>query len=276
MLKSFVKFIRSLLVIAVLFAGALFAVPALKDLGIDIPYVNAVEPADYHFENQHLFGFRPTAGQFSYEPNNVPADSYILTHQNTERTWHGYYAGNSETPRPTILLLHGTGRSGLAMIDMWLEIAKKEDLILIAPDAASARGWNYGDDGPKFLNAILAASQYPIDQNNIFVFGHSAGAAYSHMLANRTDGPWRAMSAHAGYLRQEDLTKRTGTLPIQFLLGEEDNNFDTQTGIISAQAFAELGHETHFISIAEHTHWYYAEANKLNAIAWAYFQKHLE
>lgn len=275
MLKVFTKLIRSLLVVAILFAGALFVIPALKDLGIDTPFVTTVEPAEYHFANQRLFGFRPTASQFSYDPNNVPADTYSVTHEGADRTWHGFYRGNAETLRPTILLLHGSGRSGLAMIDMWLEIATKEDLVLIAPDSMG-QGWNYGPDGPQFLEKILATSQYPTDPNNIFIFGHSAGAAYSHMLANRTDGPWRAISAHAGYLRQADLTKRTGSLPIQFLLGADDHIFDTETGENSAQAFAGLGHETHFISILEHTHWYYSDADKLNAIAWDYFQTHLD
>ena len=35
---------------------------------------------------------------------------------------------------PAILLLHGAGQDGRAMIDMWHEIATREGLVLIAPD----------------------------------------------------------------------------------------------------------------------------------------------
>ena len=110
----------------------------------------------------------------------------------------------------------------------------------------------------------------------MFLFGHSAGAKFSYMLANRTDGPWRAASAHAGFLAKSEIRQTGGELPLQIILGEDDHIFPTPAARDSAQAFAVLGHDTVFVSIADHTHWYYADAKQINNKTWAFFLSVLE
>jgi poly(3-hydroxybutyrate) depolymerase len=38
-------------------------------------------------------------------------------------------------PAPLLLLLHGSGRNGASLTDKWKDLAKKEGIILLGPDA---------------------------------------------------------------------------------------------------------------------------------------------
>ena len=43
-------------------------------------------------------------------------------------------------PAPLLLLLHGSGRNGASLTDKWKDLAKKEGIILVAPDAINTQG----------------------------------------------------------------------------------------------------------------------------------------
>jgi poly(3-hydroxybutyrate) depolymerase len=45
-----------------------------------------------------------------------------------------------DQPAPLILLLHGSGRNGISLVDKWKDLAKKEGIILVGPDAISTDG----------------------------------------------------------------------------------------------------------------------------------------
>ncbi len=45
-------------------------------------------------------------------------------------------------PAPLLLLLHGSGRDAASIFDPWQSLAKKERIVLVAPDSLNRAGWN--------------------------------------------------------------------------------------------------------------------------------------
>ncbi len=108
-------------------------------------------------------------------------------------------------PRPAILLLHGAKRTGLSMIDMWDEVAKRHDLILIAPDGIN-QGWGFEDSGPDYISALLAdiEKKFPIDQKKIYLFGHSAGGIFPIYMGLIKANAFAAVGLRAGKFANPD------------------------------------------------------------------------
>src|SRR5436309_8776918 len=77
-----------------------------------------------------------------------------------------------EHPAPLLLLLHGSGRNGLSLMDKWKDLAIKEGIVLVGPDAIASARWSSPADGPDFLNDLLSElkSKYSIDQHRMYLF----------------------------------------------------------------------------------------------------------
>src|SRR5437870_3877076 len=58
-----------------------------------------------------------------------------LTSNGKNRTYYLFTPENLTSPAPLILLLHGSGHNGMSLIDPWKDLAEKEGIILVAPDA---------------------------------------------------------------------------------------------------------------------------------------------
>src|SRR5438309_11924027 len=51
------------------------------------------------------------------------------------------------SPAPLVVMLHGSGRVGMSLVEKWKDLAKKEGFIIAGPDALDIRGWRSPDDG---------------------------------------------------------------------------------------------------------------------------------
>lgn len=108
--------------------------------------------------------------------------------------------------RPLVIVLHGSGASARQVLGMafppsplsvWLEIAEREQLIIIAPDGTKQRGvrpWNDGyaaiTSNPKvddigFINAIIdhAIAEDDVDPDRVYVMGVSKGGMLTYRIA---------------------------------------------------------------------------------------------
>lgn len=109
-------------------------------------------------------------------------------------------------PRPLVIVLHGSGASaeqvlGMAFpyspLSLWLEIAEREQLLVIAPDGIkqrSKRAWNDGYaaiasnpdvDDVGFISAIIdrAIAEDGADPRRVYVIGVSKGGMMAYRLA---------------------------------------------------------------------------------------------
>ncbi|WP_218164834.1 alpha/beta hydrolase family esterase [Pseudoduganella namucuonensis] len=108
--------------------------------------------------------------------------------------------------RPLIIVLHGSGASAAQVLGMafppsplsvWLEIAEREQLVVVAPDGTKRRGQRAWNDGfaaiasnPKvddvgFINAIIdrAIAEDDVDPERVYVIGVSKGGMMAYRLA---------------------------------------------------------------------------------------------
>lgn len=112
--------------------------------------------------------------------------------------------GTSADGRALVVVLHGAGASasqvlGLAFppspLSLWLEIAMREQLVVIAPDAGEG-GWNdcfasaervNKKDDAGFVGALmdLAITDYNVAPERIYLIGVSRGGWMAYAVANR-------------------------------------------------------------------------------------------
>ncbi|SEC63038.1 PHB depolymerase family esterase [Rhodobacter sp. 24-YEA-8] len=204
----------------------------------------------------------------------IPApgvSEHILEVNGVSRTWYGYDGAKSGQTAPVVILFHGSGRNGRDMLAPWQEIAKREGLMLIAPDAADSQAWSGGRDGVEFLEAVLAdaADLYAIDRSRIYLFGHSAGANMALSLSARPPAGVRAIVAHAGAFFATGQPENP--VPVRIYVGDQDRLFPLVQVRQSAQLLAAAGHPTDLVVIPDHDHWFYDAAPAIAADAWAWF-----
>src|SRR2546426_2774484 len=82
---------------------------------------------------------------------------------------------------PLVVMLHGSGRVGMSLVEKWKDLAKKEGIIIAGPDSSNTTGWASPQDGPGYLRDLIEElkSKYPINPRRVYLFGHSAGAIFA-------------------------------------------------------------------------------------------------
>ena len=180
-------------------------------------------------------------------------------------------------PRPVLIMLHGDGRTGASMIDMWRSLSDAEGVILAAPNALDQR-WAKELGQITVFAAIIEdiKEQYQVDESRIYLFGHSGGAiyAFSHALSGKA-GMFAAVLGHAGVVRR--LSAASSSLykkiagdqpPVSILVGSNDHIFSVDASRQTAKALVAMSHDTKLFIVDGHNHWYYTMADYINQTLW--------
>jgi poly(3-hydroxybutyrate) depolymerase len=182
-------------------------------------------------------------------------------------------------PAPLIVLLHGSGRNGLSLVEKWKELASKEGIILVGPDAADPSHWSLPGDGPNFLHELVETlkSKYPINPRRVYLFGHSAGATFALYMSLFGSEYFAATAIHAGALNQDDsvlidFAKRK--IPITIFIGTKDQFFPLPAVRATRDVLNARGFAVELTEMPGHDHWYYDLAPKINLNAWEFLKKH--
>jgi poly(3-hydroxybutyrate) depolymerase len=184
-----------------------------------------------------------------------------------------------DRPAPLLLLLHGSGRNGASLVDKWKDLAKKEGIILVGPDAIDSKGWNAPVDGPDFLHDLISdlTGKYAIDARRMYLFGHSAGANFALYMALFESEYFAAVAIHAGALRRDaepNIKQATRKIPIHIQVGTDDSFFPLTAVRATRDLLTENGFEVQLTEIKGHTHWYYDRAPRINDEAWTFLKQH--
>lgn len=182
------------------------------------------------------------------------------------------------TPAPLIVLLHGSGRNGMSLVEKWKDLAKKEGVIIVGPDALDSQGWRIPEDGPDFIHELVEAlkAKYPINARRVYLFGHSAGAGQALYLSLLESEYFAATSVHAGALRSEDdvfIDRAKRKIPISIYVGTNDQFFPLAVVRSTRDALNARGFNSELTEIKGHTHWYYDRAGEINRSAWEFLKK---
>jgi poly(3-hydroxybutyrate) depolymerase len=193
------------------------------------------------------------------------------------RTYY-FFIPDGEGPLPLVLLLHGSGRNGQIMVDAWKKLASKEHFILAAPDSYQSSNWNTEDDPPDFLHAVIdqVKAKHAVDENRIYLFGHSAGAAFAWILAVADSHFFAAVAMHAGALTPQNeqffsyAERRT---PIAIWVGDHDSYFPLDIVLATKKEFESHGFHVELSVMPHHDHNYYDVSDKVNGEAWDFLKK---
>ena len=203
----------------------------------------------------------------------------LITSKGKERAYYLYVPSTVKGPVPLIVMLHGSNRTGVTLVEKWKDYAKKENIIIAGPDATNLRGWGSPQDGPDFLRDLVEElkSKYPINPRRVYLFGHSAGASFSLHMGLMESEYFAAVAIHAGALSKQDyevieLAKRK--IPISMQIGDSDQLVPLEVVRATRDALKEAGFTVDLIEIAGHDHWYYDKASKFNQTAWEFLKKY--
>ena len=205
----------------------------------------------------------------------------LITSNGKQRAYYLYVPSTikTETPAPLIIMLHGSNRTGVTLVEKWKDYAKKEGFIIAGPDATDLRGWGSPQDGPDYLHDLVEElkSKYPVNLRRVYLFGHSAGATFALEMSLMESQYFAATAIHAGALSNDDmelmdLAKRK--IPISIQVGDSDQYFPLKIVRATRDALKGKDFPVELIEIADHDHWYYDKAAKFNQTAWEFLKKY--
>ena len=203
----------------------------------------------------------------------------LIKSNGRERAYYLYVPSTIKGPAPLIVMLHGSNRTGVTLVEKWKDYAKKENIIIVGPDATNLRGWGSPQDGPDYLRDLVEElkSKYPINPRRVYLFGHSAGASFSLHMGLMESQYFAAVAIHAGALNRQDydvieLAKRK--IPISMQIGDSDQMVPLNIVRATRDALKEAGFTVDLIEIENHDHWYYEKASKFNQTAWEFLKKY--
>ena len=180
-------------------------------------------------------------------------------------------------PRPLILLLHGSTRTGETLVRPWKDLAEKEGIVLAGPDSLDSVHWTTPTDGPVFLRDVVddVAKKTAIDPRRVYLFGHSAGACMALETGAFESNYFAAVATHAGAIPAEDFgafdwAKRK--IPYAFWIGTRDQFFALDWVRANRDALKSRGFPVEFHEMAGHDHNYYSVANEVNRQVWDFLK----
>lgn len=182
-------------------------------------------------------------------------------------------------PVPLVVLLHGSGRNGLSLIDRWKELAKKEKIILVGPNSLNGQSWNIPGDAPDAIYDLVESlrGKHPIDPRRMYVFGHSAGAVAGLYVALLESEYFAAAAVHAGAMQADDgpFVQRTKRMiPIYMVVGTNDTFFPLADVRATRDLLNKHGLNVQLNEIKNHTHSYYTRADEINDLVWSFLKGH--
>jgi predicted esterase len=180
---------------------------------------------------------------------------------------------------PLIVMLHGSGRVGMSLVEKWKELARKEGFIIAGPDASDIRSWRSPEDGPDYLRDLVEElkAKYPVNARRVYLFGHSAGASYALEMSLMESQYFAATAIHAGALPKDDgdlLDSAKRKIPIFIQVGDSDEAFPLKVVRATRDLLNAKGFSAELTEIPGHDHWYYDMAPKINLKAWEFLKKY--
>ncbi|MGH9941919.1 MAG: alpha/beta hydrolase family esterase [Pyrinomonadaceae bacterium] len=205
-----------------------------------------------------------------------------LPSQGVKRTYYLFVPSSVQAAEsaPLLVLLHGSGRNGLSLVEKWKELAEREGVILAGPDARDKRGWQIPADGPDFIRELIEAlrAKYPVNPRRVYLFGHSAGAVFAINLSMLESEYFAATAVHAGSWRTEkeisyiEYARRKS--PLAIIVGDRDAFFPLDSVKATEQALKSRGFPIELTIMKGHDHWYYDLAPEINRNAWSFLRQY--
>src|SRR3954469_6136832 len=182
-------------------------------------------------------------------------------------------------PAPLVITLHGSGRDGRPLVDLFRDAASREHFIVAGPDATDRRGWQAPADGPAFLYFLIEAvkAKHAIDGRRVYLFGHSAGAGFALVMGLMESEYFAGVAVHSAALQREDreqLLSAPRKLPIAMFHGTSDHTIPITVGREGRDALVNAGFPVEFHELPGYEHnTLYTRPDTVVRQAWEFLKK---
>ena len=181
-------------------------------------------------------------------------------------------------PGPAVVLFNGSGSAVDGLLDPWKDVARKDGVMLIGPDAFKSGAWRIPEDSPDFTQEVVesAKARFPIDQRRIYLFGHSGGAGHVLLLGLLESEYFAAVGAHAGALRPDDralLDVPQRKIPMAIWVGTKDQMVPIKMVRDTLAVLTTRGFPAKVFELPGHTHSYAERGPEVTAAAWDFLKK---
>ena len=179
------------------------------------------------------------------------------------------------SPSPLLVSLHGAGRQYDWLMNYagLLDLAERDGYVVVTPLGYTRRGgYGYRGDSEQdrraeqdVMNVFgLVTDELNIDENRIYLWGHSMGGAGTYYLASRYPDIWAGLAAVAGGSMTADYVDREAIRHIPFLViqGTDDRVVPVARARESVARMGELGMQHLYIEIPGGDHSLFISRNR--------------
>jgi predicted esterase len=186
------------------------------------------------------------------------------------------YSPDKDRPLPVIVLLHGAGDRPANMIDAWKSLAKKQRIVLLAPELP--RDPKFEDAAPGIFRCVVDDARHftAIDSQRVYLFGNSMGGYLAFDGAMFESQYFAAVAVHANRIADEYtgiVAQAKRKTPIAIYIGDHDQFFSVPSVRKTRDLLLKAGFPVHYVELANHDHNYYARSDEINADAWQFLTK---
>ena len=180
---------------------------------------------------------------------------------------------DEERELPALLLLHGAGDSPEPMVDAWKAMAKKEGIVLIAPELP--RKSEFEKKAPRVFECVLEDAKHAakINPKRVYVLGNSMGGYLAYDAMAFDSDYFAAVAVHAmgidpGY--DGILAHAKRKMPVAIYMGDEDPLVSLKSVRRTRDLLLGKGFMVHYVELKGHAHNYYSVAEKINPDIWQF------
>ena len=166
------------------------------------------------------------------------------------------------TPAPLMVSLHGAGRQYDWLMNYagFLDLAERHGYVVVTPLGYTRRGgYGYRGDTERDRRAeqdvmnvfVLVTDELNIDENRIYLWGHSMGGAGTYYLASRYPDIWAGLATVAGGSMTADFVDADAIRHLPFLViqGSDDRTVPAERARESVAKMRALGMQHLYIEI---------------------------
>ena len=178
-------------------------------------------------------------------------------------------------PAAAVVLLHGAGGQPEPMVEAWKTLARKENIVLIAP--VLPRVAAFEAIAPAIFRCVVedAKQVAAIDARRVYLFGHSMGGYLAYDGALLESQYFAAAAVHAMGIDKdyEGIVGRAQRkIPLAIYVGEQDQLVSLDDVRRTQKLLKKAGFDVHYVEMAHHDHDYFAVADEVNADAWRFMK----
>ena len=178
-------------------------------------------------------------------------------------------------PLPALVLLHGAGDQAENFAEAWKSLAKKKQIVLIAPQLP--RDLTLEAHIPKILPCLVddVRKQASLDPHRIYLFGYSMGGYLAFDGALLDSDYFAAAAVHAMGIDDEYASivqRATRKIPIDISIGDHDQMVSIAQVRKTRDLLRTSGFPIHYQEIFDHSHNYYEMSDTINNDVWHFLE----